>query len=83
LALADKHAPQDIDQACQIAAGYGAFRLKNVRKLLNRQVPKQEQLEFMEDHPIIRPLDVYGELVRTALADAPRHERALHSSSSS
>jgi hypothetical protein len=83
LSLADKHTPQDIDQACQIAVSYGAFRLKNVRKLLSRQAPQQEQLEFTEDHPIIRPLDVYGELVRTALADAPRRERVLHTSSSS
>jgi transposase len=83
VSLADKHAPEEIDQACRIAAGYGAFRLKNVRKLLASQAPQQEQFEFTQDHPIIRPLDVYGALVRTAFEDTPRHERTFHTSSSS
>jgi hypothetical protein len=82
LSLANKHAPHEIDQACRIAAGYGAFRLKNVRKLLASQAPQQEQFEFTQDHPIIRPLDVYGELVRTAFEFAPRDERTFHTSSS-
>jgi len=56
-----------IDKACEIADSYGAYKLKNIRHLMERQAPKQEQLEFMEEHPIIRNLDVYGDLVRSSL----------------
>jgi hypothetical protein len=41
--------------------------LRSIRKLIQRQAAKQEQLEFMEEHPIIRSMDVYGELVKAAL----------------
>jgi hypothetical protein len=37
-----------------------------VRRLIERKATKQEQLEFMEEHPIIRNLKVYGEFVRSA-----------------
>jgi hypothetical protein len=60
-----------IDKACEIADSYGAYRLKNVRQLIERQAAKQEQLEFMKEHPIIRNLDTYGELVRSSLRKPP------------
>ena len=50
---------------------YGAYRLKNVRQLIQRKAAKQEQLEFMEEHPIIRNMDVYGDLVRNSLRQPP------------
>jgi hypothetical protein len=60
-----------IDKACEIAHSYGAYKLKNVRHLIERQAPKQEQLEFMEEHPIIRDLGIYGDLVRNSLRKPP------------
>jgi len=60
-----------IDKACEIALSYGAYRLKNVRQLIQRHAAKQEQLEFMQEHPIIRNMDVYGELVRKSLHQPP------------
>ena len=60
-----------IDKACEIADSYGAYKLKNVRQLIERQAAKQEQLEFMQEHPIIRNLDVYGDLVRNSLRKPP------------
>jgi transposase len=60
-----------IDQACEIADSYGAYKLRNIRNLMERQAPKQEQLEFMEEHPIIRNLDVYGDLVKKSLRKPP------------
>lgn len=65
--LANRHPCRHIDKACEIAASYGAYRLKNVRQLIQRNAPKQEQMEFMEEHPIIRNIDTYGDLVRDAL----------------
>ena len=60
-----------IDKACEIAISYGAYRLKNVRRLLDQKAAKQEQMEFMQEHPIIRSMDVYGELVRKAFRQPP------------
>jgi transposase len=71
LDLTHHHSCQVIDKACEIAASYGAYRLKNVRQLIKRHAPKQEQLEFMQEHPIIRNIDVYGELVKTSLRKPP------------
>jgi hypothetical protein len=64
-----------IDKACEIADSYGAYKLRNVRQLIERQAPKQEQLEFMKEHPIIRNLDVYGDLVRNSLRKPPPRGR--------
>ena len=54
------------EQACAIATSHGAYRLRTIRELLKRQGDKQEKFEFLDEHPIIRSLSDYGELVRTA-----------------
>jgi transposase len=69
--LASRQPTSLIDKACEIAVSYGAYRLKNVRQLIGRQAAKQEQLEFMQEHPIIRSLDTYGDLVRNSLRKPP------------
>ena len=71
ISLSNRQPARLIDQACEIAHSYGAYRLKNVRQLIERQAAKQEQLEFMKEHPIIRSLDVYGDLVRSSLHRPP------------
>lgn len=64
--LSEKHHLKDINKACEIAISYGAYTLKCVRQLIKKQAPQQETLEFMDEHPIIRNIDTYGELVRQA-----------------
>jgi hypothetical protein len=71
VSLAKRESCSAIDKACEIALSYGVLRLRSIRKLIERQAAKQEQLEFMEEHPIIRSLDVYGELVKAALHQPP------------
>lgn len=71
LSLADRQPSALIDKACEIAISYGAYRLKNVRRLIDQKAAKQEQMEFMQEHPIIRSMDVYGELVRKAFRQPP------------
>lgn len=71
LNLAKRESHARIDKACETAVSYGAYRLRNVRQLMERSAPKQESLEFMQEHPIIRSLSVYGELVQTALRQSP------------
>lgn len=67
LSLVDRHPCGVIDKACEIAVSYGAYRLKNVRQLIQHRAAKQEQMEFIQEHPMIRNIEVYGDLVRKSL----------------
>jgi transposase len=71
LSLVNRHPGALIDKACEIASSYGAYRLKNVRHLIQQRAAKQEQMEFMQEHPLIRNMEVYGELVRQSLRKPP------------
>jgi transposase len=66
LALAKRHSVQAIERACEVAFSHGAWRLKTIRQLLKRDAPEQETFDFLQEHPIIRPLSDYGKLVSTS-----------------
>lgn len=61
--LARKYPAKDIEAACDTALSYGAFRLRTIRQLIGKNAPKQQVLEFLDEHPIIRPMSDYGALV--------------------
>ena len=63
LALAGKHTSAKVDRACKIALGFGAYRLKNVRALVNAK-QEQTEFEFMSEHPVIRNMNEYGRVVQ-------------------
>jgi hypothetical protein len=67
-ALANRHSSSAIDAACRRALSYDAYRLKDVRALIDSQ-EEQTEFEFMSEHPIIRNPIEYGRLVRAELAD--------------
>jgi transposase len=67
LALAKKHASSVLEKACETALSHGAFRLQTLRKLLARSAEKQQPLPFLDEHPIIRPLDDYAAVVARAI----------------
>lgn len=56
-----------IDKACEIALTHNAFRLRTIRELIQRGGPKQEEMEFIDEHPIIRDMSDYGQIVRASL----------------
>lgn len=58
--LAGKHACQALEEACRLALAHGAYRLRTIRQLLQRQAPEQRQFEFLQEHPVIRPLSDYS-----------------------
>jgi transposase len=58
--LAGKHDSEALEEACRVALSHGAYRLRTVRKLLQRKGQAQQQFEFLEEHPIIRPLSDYS-----------------------
>jgi transposase len=66
LNLAHRHPGDAIEQACDVALSYGAYRLRTIRALIERQAPRQEQLPFLEEHPLIRDLSDYGQFVHDA-----------------
>ena len=66
LSLAERHPVAAIERACGIAAGYGAYHLRTVRGLIDRDAPRQEALPFLSEHPMIRPLSEYQRFVHDA-----------------
>jgi hypothetical protein len=66
LSLAGRHPVAAIERACGIASGYGAYHLRTVRALIDRDAPKQETMPFMSEHPMIRPLAEYERFVHDA-----------------
>jgi transposase len=71
LALMRKHPREALEKACETALSHGAFRLRTIRQLLARQAARQEPLPFLEEHPLIRPLDDYAAVVAQALRRQP------------
>ncbi len=69
LSLAGRHARDDIERACEVAQTHGAYRLRVIRELIKHNGKSQEQFEFMTEHPIIRRLSDYGDLVRNAFQE--------------
>ncbi len=68
LSLANRHPARAIEQACEAACTHGAYRLRTIRELIKRQGDRQEQFEFMDEHPIIRSLSEYAQLAHAAFA---------------
>jgi transposase len=58
--LAGKHDVSALEEACRVALSHGAYRLRTVRQLLQRRGREQQQFEFLQSHPIIRPLSDYS-----------------------
>jgi transposase len=66
--LAQKYGGEALEKACETALSYGAYRLRTLRQLLKRQAaPPQRLLPFIDEHPIIRSLDVYDQVVARAI----------------
>ena len=84
LALTKQHDAKAIERACQVAFSHGAWRLRIIRQLLKRDAPEQETFDFLDEHPIIRPLSDYGKLVSTSFQQPrpPVSRSVVHSSSS-
>jgi len=69
LSLARRHPAGAIEQACETACRHGAYRLRTVRQLIQRQGDRQEWFAFLDEHPIIRSMAEYGRLVHTAFEE--------------
>lgn len=79
LSLARKHSHTSLEKACATALSHGVFRLRTLRQLLQQQEDHtpQQMLSFLDEHPLIRPLDDYAQIITAALerSAAPRFLR--------
>lgn len=58
LQLAEKHPAAGLEKAAGLATHHGAWRLRDLKRLL--ELPGNVvQLDFLETHPLIRPLEAY------------------------
>lgn len=73
VSLTHRHPARMIEQACQVAQSHGAHRLRDIRNLLKRsEYPaRQQQFDFVAEHPLIRSLADYSKLVHVAFEKAP------------
>jgi transposase len=58
LQLAEKHPVAELERVALSAAHHGAWRLRDLKRLLD-QPANVVQLQFLETHPLIRPLEAY------------------------
>jgi transposase len=73
LALSRKHRAFEIERACRIAREHQSYRLKSIRRLLQSPVD-EDQLDFLEEHPLIRDLREYGAFVADCIRSSPTTE---------
>jgi hypothetical protein len=69
--LARKHSARTINGASRVALDARLFHLRSLRELC-RRLSEQETTEFTDDHPIIRPLAAYQEILQ---AQGPSERR--------
>jgi transposase len=67
LSLTRKYASDAIEAACDTAWRSRAFRYRIVKQLLENRGKSQQTMEFLEEHPVLRPMSEYGEFFRTAI----------------
>jgi transposase len=80
LSLGNKHPWSSVDEACRTAHGHGSYRLRCVRKLIEHKSDGQQtqtMMPFITEHPIIRPLDEYGQWIRDALSQTQNTQECL------
>ena len=67
LSLTHHYSSDHIDTACEIALSHDAFRLKTIRQLIKRGGSKQEEFEFIDEHPIIRKMADYEAIAKGSI----------------
>ena len=63
LSLSRKYDSRAIEVACDKAWRARGFRYRIVKSLLERQSDTQQTFEFIDAHPVIRPMEEYGEFL--------------------
>jgi hypothetical protein len=67
LSLTKKHRYDELERAAELAWRHQAYQLRTLRRLLERPGLQQQTFEFLDEHPLIRPLSEYGEFVQRSI----------------
>ncbi len=67
LALTRKHTCESLEKACETALLNQCTHLRSLRQLIGHQADRQEPLEFLSEHEMIRPLEDYASVVAQAI----------------
>jgi transposase len=62
--MSGKHSGHVLDQACERALSHGAYRLRDIRNLIEHPVT-QKCMSFMTNHPLIRDMREYTEFLES------------------
>ena len=76
LSLAEKHPVAALERASAKALHHGAWRLRDLRALLDQPGP-HDQLDFLETHPLIRSLEAYQACVPDCFTPNPADPELL------
>ena len=57
LSMTRHYGASDLEKTCRLALSHGAYRLQALRDLMKQPT---RQTEFIQVHPLIRPMDFYG-----------------------
>jgi hypothetical protein len=63
--LGETHSFKALNDACALAVERGAWRLRDIRSLMESRQPEQLPLTFTQTHPLIRNLAEYGLFIQT------------------
>ncbi len=78
LQLAAKHTPANVEAASELAATHGVWRLFELKSLLQTPI-RQDQFQFIQQHPLIRDLSHYHALIPDCFAPDPNpHPQSQH-----
>lgn len=67
LGLSRKYTSNQLEEACELAWRQQAYQLQVIRQLAQRPESRQEVMEFLDEHPLIRPLSNYDEYVHEVI----------------
>lgn len=67
LSLTRSYECSEIERACEVAWRNTCFRYRALKRLMKDQQATQETMEFMDEHPAIRPMSEYGEFLKRTL----------------
>jgi len=65
LSMTRRYSAEVMEQSCELALTHGSFRLRALRRLADRP-SRQEQMEFIQEHPLIRGMEEYGRIIRVS-----------------
>jgi transposase len=75
--LGRKHSWSRIDEVCRLAVDQSAYRLRDLRRLLDEPTT-QENFQFMQQHPLIRDMSEYSAFLDAVYPEEETIKEVVH-----